>query len=35
MKAKKVLDILNETAKDGIQDEVGKFWVVTGRHFWY
>jgi len=29
MKAKKVLDILNETAKDGIQDEVGKFWVVT------
>ena len=29
MKAKKVLDILKETAADGIQDEVGKFWVVT------
>jgi hypothetical protein len=29
MKAKKVLDLLKETATDGIDDEIGKFWVVT------
>jgi hypothetical protein len=29
MKAKKVLDILNENALDGINDEIGKVWVVT------
>ena len=29
MNAKKVIDLLRENVIDGIQDEVGKFWVVT------
>lgn len=29
MKAKKVLNLLKENAIDGINDEIGKIWVVT------